>query len=671
MLSKIALKNIKKSFKDYSIYFLTLTFAVCIFYSFNSLDSQMAIAKMNAVQTGYVEVMKNLMAGVSIFVSVILGALIIYATNFLIKKRKKEFGIYMMLGMGKWKISKILIIETLFVGAISLIAGLLLGIFLSQGLSLLTVKMFLVELSQYKFVISWKAIGRSILYFGLIYLVVIIFNTLVISKYKLIDLINSSRKSEKITVRSAGLSFTILIASIVILVVAYYLASVTNLDFNDYRFLTSIFLGIIGTLGFFFGASSVLLLILKKSDNLYYNNLNTFTIRQITNKFNTNFISMAVICLMLFVTIGILTTGLSMKKSFEGITKKFTPYDLSCSLNKDNEESNIPIEEALAKYHIILDENTEYITMNTYMIDFSIKDLLGKYTDTGSELINFNPVFEKAQVISVTDFNKNRKLLGKKELSLNDNEIYISSNLESMIPTIERFLKENSEIIIGEKTYVIKEKKVLDDSLCTTGASNNIFSFIVPDDFCNNLTADSEYININYVGAGKERKKEEVAKILEGYMTIEPGVIGDDIKLLAMSREIAYDSSVGMSTIILFVAIYIGIVFLLSSAVVLAIQQLAQCNDSLERYEVLRKIGASRRQINKSILVEVLTFFIMPLSLAIIHSIVGINIVEEYLQNFGNYDILISSLITALIFVIVYGGYFYATYIGYRNAIDD
>ena len=671
MLSKIALKNIKKSFKDYSIYFLTLTFAVCIFYSFNSLDSQMAIAKMNAVQTGYVEVMKNLMAGVSIFVSVILGALIIYATNFLIKKRKKEFGIYMMLGMGKWKISKILIIETLFVGAISLIAGLLLGIFLSQGLSLLTVKMFLVELSQYKFVISWKAIGRSILYFGLIYLVVIIFNTLVISKYKLIDLINSSRKSEKITVRSAGLSFTILIASIVILVVAYYLASVTNLDFNDYRFLTSIFLGIIGTLGFFFGASSVLLLILKKSDNLYYNNLNTFTIRQITNKFNTNFISMAVICLMLFVTIGILTTGLSMKKSFEGITKKFTPYDLSCSLNKDNEESNIPIEEALAKYHIILDENTEYITMNTYMIDFSIKDLLGKYTDTGSELINFNPVFEKAQVISVTDFNKNRKLLGKKELSLNDNEIYISSNLESMIPTIERFLKENSEIIIGEKTYVIKEKKVLDDSLCTTGASNNIFSFIVPDDFCNNLTADSEYININYVGEGKERKKEEVAKILEGYMTIEPGVIGDDIKLLAMSREIAYDSSVGMSTIILFVAIYIGIVFLLSSAVVLAIQQLAQCNDSLERYEVLRKIGASRRQINKSILVEVLTFFIMPLSLAIIHSIVGINIVEEYLQNFGNYDILISSLITALIFVIVYGGYFYATYIGYRNAIDD
>ena len=671
MLSKIALKNIKKSFKDYSIYFLTLTFAVCIFYSFNTLDSQMAIAKMNAVQTGYVEVMKNLMAGVSIFVSVILGALIIYATNFLIKKRKKEFGIYMMLGMGKWKISKILIIETLFVGAISLIAGLLLGIFLSQGLSLLTVKMFLVELSQYKFVISWKAIGRSILYFGLIYLVVIIFNTLVISKYKLIDLINSSRKSEKITVRSAGLSFTILIASIVILVVAYYLASVTNLDFNDYRFLTSIFLGIIGTLGFFFGASSVLLLILKKSDNLYYNNLNTFTIRQITNKFNTNFISMAVICLMLFVTIGILTTGLSMKKSFEGITKKFTPYDLSCSLNKDNEESNIPIEEALAKYHIILDENTEYITMNTYMIDFSIKDLLGKYTDTGSELINFNPVFEKAQVISVTDFNKNRKLLGKKELSLNDNEIYISSNLESMIPTIERFLKENSEIIIGEKTYVIKEKKVLDDSLGTTGASNNIFSFIVPDDFCNNLTADSEYININYVGEGKERKKEEVAKILEGYMTIEPGVIGDDIKLLAMSREIAYDSNVGMSTIILFVAIYIGIVFLLSSAVVLAIQQLAQCNDSLERYEVLRKIGASRRQINKSILVEVLTFFIMPLSLAIIHSIVGINIVEEYLQNFGNYDILISSLITALIFVIVYGGYFYATYIGYRNSIDD
>lgn len=671
MYSKIAAKNIKKSFKDYAIYFLTLTFAVCIFYCFNSLDSQMAIAKMNTVQTSYIEVMKNLMSGVSIFVSFILAGLIIYATNFLIKKRKKEFGIYMMLGMSKGKISFILLMETLIVGFISLIAGLLLGLVLSQGLSLLTVKMFLVELSKYKFVISSEAILKSITYFGLIYIIVVIFNIIVISKYKLIDLINSSKKSEKIKVRNAIVSWVILVLAIVILIIAYYFATVTNLDFTDPRFMTSVLLGIIGTVGFFFGLSSVLLSILKKNENAYFNNLNTFTVRQITSKFNTNFISMTVICLMLFITIGILTSGFSMKKSFETSIKDYTPFDLSFSLRKDNEVSNISIEEALGNCGVILDDSTKYITMNIYSIDFALKSILGQYTDTGSELINFNPIFEKTQAISISDLNKNRELLGEETLDLKDDEVYLSSNYDNLIPTIERFFKENNEFSIDNKTYKIKEKKVLQDSLATSGASNNIFSLILPDSFFNNLVPVYEYININYVGANKEEKKKQVDTLLEKYINVENTGLGDEIKLSAMTREIAYDANTGMSTIILFVSIYIGIVFLLASAAVLGLQQLSQCNESVDRYEALKKIGAPSSQINKSILSEVSTFFMLPLSLAIVHSIVGINIVEKYLKTFGNYDILLSALITALIFVVVYGGYFYATYIGYKNVIDN
>lgn len=671
MYSKIATQNIKKSFKDYVIYFLTLTFAVCIFYCFNSLDSQMAISRMNTVQTSYVEVMKNLMSGVSIFVSFILAGLIIYATNFLIKKRKKEFGIYMMLGMNKGKISFILFIETLIVGFISLIVGLLLGLVLSQGLSLLTVKMFLLELSKYKFVISSEAILKSITYFGLIYIVVVIFNIIVISKYNLIDLINSSKKSEKIKVRNTILSWIILILAIVNLIVAYYFATVTNLDFTDTRFLTSILLGIIGTTGFFFGLSSVLLSILKKGEKAYFNKLNAFTVRQITSKFNTNFLSMTVICLMLFITIGILTTGFSMKKSFETSIKEYTPFDLSFSLRKDNEASNIPIKEALINYGIDLNENTKYITMDIYSIDFSLKSILGRYTDTGSELINFNPVFEKTQAIAISDFNKNRELLGEKTLELKDDEIYLSSNYDNLIPTINRFLNENNEIVIDNKTYKIKEKNILEDSIATSESSNNIFSLIMPDSFLDSLVPVSEYININYIGQNKEKMKEEVNLLLDKYINIDNKGLQDEIRLSGMTREIAYDANTGMSTIILFISIYIGVVFLLASAAVLALQQLSQCNDSIERYEALKKLGAPRSQINKSILIEVTTFFMLPLSLAIVHSIIGINIVEQYLKTFGNYDILFSALVTALIFLVVYGGYFYATYIGYKNVIDN
>lgn len=670
MYSKIAIKNIKKSFKDYAIYFLTLTFAVCIFYCFNSIDSQMAMTEMSAVQVSYVEVMQTLISVVSVFVSFILSGLIIYATNFLIRRRKKEFGIYMMLGMGKGKISLILFIETLIVGCISLIAGLILGIILSQGLSILTVKLFLVELSKFRFVFSKAAVIKSISYFSLIYFVVILFNIFVISKYKLIDLINSSRKSEKIRVRNGIVSAIILLLSMIILCVAYYFAVITNLNFFDKRFMAAIILGILGTLGFFYSLSSVILVILRKNESTYYKSLNTFTIRQITSKFTTNFISMTVICLMLFVTIGILTSGFSIKSSFETSIKKYTTFDLSFSLDKDNEASNIPIEEALKTTGIVLDDSTNYITMNSYIIDFSVKNMMGKYTDSASELINFNPAFEKSQVISVSDLNKNRELLGEEPLDLKEDEIYISSNYDNLIPTIERFFEENNQVEINGKTYKIKEKKVIEDSLATSPASNNLFSLIMPDEFCEALVPQDETINIIYVGENKEQKIAEVNKLLDKYVTMGTPSFESEIKLSGMTKEIAYDASTGMSTIILFIAIYIGIVFLLSSAAVLALQQLSQCNDSLDRYEALKKIGASQSLINKSILIEVLTFFLLPLSLAIVHSIVGINVVEEYLKTFGNYDILFSALITALIFIVVYGGYFYATYLGYKSAIE-
>ena len=305
------------------------------------------------------------------------------------------------------------------------------------------------------------------------------------------------------------------------------------------------------------------------------------------------------------------------------------------------------------------------------------KQSLKRYKDKIREIlsrskpINYNPIFEKSQVISITDFNKNRELLGEEPLKLDQDKVYIASNFDNLLPTIERFFEENDQITIGDKAYKIGKKEVLQDSLATSPSSNNIFSLIMPDNFCEGLTPTGEYININYVGDKREEKQNEYNILLNKYVSIGTDYFKNEIKLSGMTKEMAYYESIGMSTIILFIAIYIGIVFLLSSAAVLALQQLSQCNESIERYEALKKIGASRSQINKSILIEVLTFFMLPLSLAIIHSIVGVNIVEQYLKTFGNYDILFSALITTLIFVVIYGGYFYATYIAYKTVIDN
>ena len=198
MYSKIAIKNVRKSFKDYSIYFLTLTLAICIFYSFNSIESQKALMEMNASTKSHVEMLKNMISYMSVFVSVILCSLILYANNFLVKKRNKELGIYMTLGMEKVKISKILVFETIIVGIVSLVSGLILGLLVSQGLLILLLKLFEFNMSEYSFVISIPAIIKTIVYFGIIFLLVMIFNIYLISKYKMIDLLIVERKTEDI-----------------------------------------------------------------------------------------------------------------------------------------------------------------------------------------------------------------------------------------------------------------------------------------------------------------------------------------------------------------------------------------------------------------------------------------------------------------------------------------
>lgn len=675
MYCKIAKNNVKRSFKDYTIYFLTLTFAVCIFYSFNSIESQKAMLDMSKGQAEYIDIMNQLMSGISIFVSVILAGLIIYATNFLIKRRKKEFGVYMTLGMSKSKISKILLFETMIIGVISLIVGLGLGLIFSQGLSLLTAKLFEIGMDSFKFIVSTSAILKTILYFGIIYFIVILFNSIVISKYKLINLLSASKKNESIKIRNPFISFIILIISIVLLIIAYRFAIITNLDFYDKRFTLAIIFGVIGTLGFFFGFGAVVLFLIKRNKNIYLNNINIFTVSQITSKFNTNFISMTIICLMLFITIGILTTGLSIKNSLEESLKLYTPYDATINfigVRNDENYEDISVKEALESFDFNTKDDMDIVEINIYKINTSTKEILKNYLDINTQFISLNPGFEYTDIIKLSQFNALRKLQGKEALSLNNDEVYISSNYDVVKDTVKRFLDNNDNIKLLNKIYKIKENEIIKDALETSAIGTNMFSIIVPDNFSiDNYESKQTITNLNFIGKNKEKNKEKLNNILEENIYGGDKFIDSKYSVYGSSRELIYNDSRGLSTIVLFIAIYLGIIFLLSSAAVLALQQLSQSSDSKERYESLKKIGVPKRMINKSIMIEVLIFFLSPLILAIVHSIIGIKVVQGYLIAFGSYDIIASSLITTLIMVIVYGGYLYSTYIGYKNIINN
>ena len=328
MFFKLAIHNVRRSLRDYAIYFLTLTFGVCLFYVFNSMDSQQAMTSLNSNQREIIQLLTSAIGYVSIFISFILGFLVVYSNRFLMKRRKKELGIYMLLGMDKGKISRILIIETLLIGIFSLGIGLAVGIFASQGLSAITAGIFEMDLSSFQFTFSLSAFYKTLLYFGIIFLIVMIFNTISISKYKLITLLQASRKNESFKVRNIWISIIAFIVSIACFAAAYYLVLTRGWESGG-MLLTCIILGCVGTLLFFFSLSGILLRVIKTNKKLYYKGLNMFIFRQISSKINTAFISIGLICLMLFVTMVTFSAGISIAHASSQAVKSAAPYDIS------------------------------------------------------------------------------------------------------------------------------------------------------------------------------------------------------------------------------------------------------------------------------------------------------------------------------------------------------
>ena len=661
MYSKIAFKNVKKSFKDYTIYFFTLMLAVCIFYTFNSVESQKAMSEITSSGESYVDILSKVISYVSVFIAFILGSLILYANNFLVKKRNKELGIYMTLGMSKNKISKILILETIIVGILSLISGLILGLIFSQGLSILVVKLFGLKMSTYSFVISGKAMIKTVLYFGIMFLLVMIFNSFVISKYKIIDLLTVGRKTEEVKFKSNIVYLITFILCVVSLITAYKLIlEVGLLGIKDKKFLISILLGVVGTFLFFFSLSGFILYIVKKNKKIYFKGLNIFIVKQINSKINTNFISMSVICLMLFMTIGMLSTGFSFKNAIESGLKDSTPYDASANLYIDEGEKANDIQKSLEYIGVKFNKEDKVVYYDLYTDNKTISEALNLNANMRS-LMNY---------MKLSDYNKIRALDNRNAIELNKDEVLITSNYANALEAIQNYVKNNDSIKIENKSYKIKDKKVIEENLKTDFMKDNMITVIVNDDVCDNMTLISSNVNVNFVGEGKEKRESDFTNKIYSYKTTDTDY--DKIGfVLGASRTEIYESNKGMTTIVLFIGIYIGIVFLISSMAVLALQQLSEASDSIDRYKSLKRLGASGKDINKTIFIQTLVYFSLPVVLAFIHSVIGIKVANDFVSVYNKPDIMGSSLITAGIFMIVYIIYFYITYSGYKNIVKN
>ena len=661
MYSKLAFRNLKRSFKDYTIYFLTLVFGVCIFYTFNSIQSQSIMMELNDKQASAFEQVENIMGYASIFVSFILAFLIIYANNYLIKRRKKEFGIYMTLGMEKGNLSKIIFIETLLVGIISLAIGLGLGILLSQGLSVLTAKMFQDNLIKFKFIFSYNSMIKTIVCFGAIYLLVLMFNSMSIRKISLIDLLTSSRKNEAIKVRNVWVSVIIFMISCIMLGYAYntvLTGGVATLEMSINGL--SILLGSVGTFLFFFSLSGFLLKLVQANKKYYLKDLNMFVLRQINSKINTVFISMSFICLMLFVGICMLSGGLGISSAMNEDIKDLTEYDLTFW----NFEG-MDIEKVLKENEVDLSKySDEYVSYINYNGDLKYNDILSE--EGREELKDYYPVSvnQPVQIIGLSKFNEIMNMANRERISLRDNEYAIFTDIDDSVKVLDKVLRDNKEININGTILKPSVDKVIEIVAYDNMMKSNICTIVVDDSLISGLVPKNSFLNLNYKDGNSDIQNlisSEVDPIIESkYKT-----------LYYMSKEEILADTSSAGAIIAYLGIYIGGIFLLISAAVLALQQLSESTDNIERYKLLRKIGVDDEIINRSLLSQIGIYFMMPLSLALIHSIVGLEFSKKIITVFGSVSIMNNILISLFVLLVIYGGYFIATYIGAKKNINQ
>lgn len=682
MLFKLSIKNIQKSIKDYAIYFLTLVLGVAIFYVFNSIESQTVMMKVSSNTLEIINLMNQLLSSVSVFISFILGFLIIYASRFLIKRRNKEFGIYLTLGMSKRKISLILFFETLIIGILSLGVGLLIGFFLSELMSLLVANLFEADMTNFRFIFSSSAALKCLIYFGIMYLIVMIFNTISVSKCKLIDLINSSKKTEKIKLKNPILCVIIFIIACVMLIYSYYfVTSDSKLSGDVTSLYIPIVLGALSTFLIFWSLSGLILKIVMNMKGLYYKGLNSFTLRQVSSKINTTVFSSTIICLMLFITICFLSSCLSIKNSLTGNIDELSKVDVEIIKDRNvtddfikdyelNDEiiadTKIDILETLKNNNIDKNNFKDMLIVYYYKTNLTLQDTLGDAYEEVKEKFPLMNFFVKENIMSISDYNKVAKLYGNKTYTLKENEYIVIADYNSMIDIRNKALNKNSKVTVNDNVLTPKYSECKYGFVDVGAQHLNSGIIVVPDNVVNENMPKKEILLANY-NANTKVEKQKINSLINNLENTY-----NKTNLVSYNTKIdMLESSIGLGALVTFIGLYLGIIFLISSAAILALKELSESTDNKERYKMIRKLGADEKMINKALFNQIFIFFMIPLSLAIVHSIFGIKFAKKILGTMGVSGLTSSITMTFIFLVLIYGGYFLLTYFASKNIIRE
>lgn len=675
MIGKLAFKNMKKSMSDYAVYFVTLIIGISVFYVFNAISDQQVMIKIFKSEHDILDLLKETLSVASVVVSVVLAFLVVYASNFLMKRRKKEFGIYMLLGMGKKKIAGILMTETVIIGVISLAVGLIIGVVLSQGMSMLVASLFEADMSDFSFEISVEAMGKTIIYFLIMYAVVLLLDVFVVGKSRLIRLLNAEKRVEKNIARNPWICLIVFIAAAIVLGHAYYMVTAGAEELTtEVQLFREIIKGVVTTFLIFWSLSGLLIFLAKLRKKSYMRGINAFTTKEISSRVNTNVFAGSVICLMLFFTICIFSTCFSINKSMNDNLKTLVPADvnflkmISEGEDKDKKGNMSPISDDFSKKDIDTGMFKDQVEALLYAYEEDTEEQDVEAQDAEAVETGFTNVFiGNGRVMKLSDYNKVAKIYGLEQLSLAEDEYEAVANYDYSVQSYNVELAKNRTVVLGGKEYHPRTKKCRDGFIEMSSNRSNLGFIVVPDDavsdeklspyiwyyianYNQNYKKDKDYIE-NYINSKKFEKKMD--------------------ELIVSTREMIKQRSTGLTAMIVFLGLYLGIIFIIASSALLSLKELSQAADNRGKYRILRDLGVDEKMIHQSLLRQNLIFFGMPLLLAIVHSVFGIQVCVYIIEVFGKTGLLPSIIFTAVLLLAVYTIYFAVTYRCSRKIIDE
>ncbi len=720
MLCKLAWGNVRRAGRDYLVYLLTLTLGVTVFYAFNTISMQVDIAGID--EEGLAQVMGSMLGDLTYFLAGVMAFLMVYANNFIMKRRKKEFGLYQVLGMGRGRVATIMALETVIVSVVAFVAGIVLGVGLSQLMTFFTASLFKTQIANFHFFFSMHAFNLTLVCMLVMFVLTLLLNLRAVRRTKLIELMGAERRNESIKTRNPWIAIAIFVVGAVLVGVAYYrllrdgfplTATDSKLQEPMNQFGITTAMVTVGTFALFWGLSGMLIKLLQSLRGVYWRGLNMFTVRQLAAKVNTVCFSMGVIAMLLFLAITSVTCGMSIANVMNENLERYNPVDVSQTyvyytpdtldyykgykgyVNPSEADRMVLADTTVDLYPAWHGKGKSADNNDETGKKVDIADVAGEHVQIDSYLSypfgGSNPSVTPSEmcktmgeklpkafggsnadtmglfVTPASQYNKLRQMMGEEPVSIGRDQYLLTCDMGGeLVELYTKYMADGHALTLGGHTLKPATDKSDEDTaaIANSAMGSNPGTVVVADELLSqlNLQPYSSSLLVNYKQGMDTTEADESIKytLLDNLLVDgkEPGSWGTFI-----TRSEMYTQAAQMNGLISYLAIYIGFVLVVACAAILSIQQLSNVADGSRSYRVLAQIGCDDRQIRHSVMAQQAVFFLFPLAVGLAHSFVALKVIIELVSIFGNMSIGGTVGLTCAIFLAAYGGYFLVTYL--------